>query len=100
MPVTIAGTGFSFTPENKYSAFVKGDKVAEYGLSALILGGAAAVAVKTGLFKYLLKLLVVGWKLVVVGFGAFVAFLKRIFTGRKAAREETATTTGPASIDV
>lgn len=97
---TIAGNGFGFTPENKYSAFVKGDKVAEYGLSALILGGAAAVAVKTGLFKYLLKLAVVGWKFIVLGFGAFVAFLKRLFTGRKASSEETTAATGPTSIDV
>lgn len=90
---TVAGNNFSFTPDNKYSAFVKGDKVAEYGLSALILGGAAAVAVKTGFFKYLLKLAVVGWKFIVIGFGAFVAFIRRLFGGRKATTEQASVPT-------
>ena len=36
--------GFSFTPGQRYSEFRKGDKVAEYGLAALVVGGAAAVA--------------------------------------------------------
>jgi uncharacterized membrane-anchored protein len=82
---TAAIGGFDFTVQNRYAAFKKGDKVAEYGLTALILGGAAAVAAKTGLLKYIVKLLVVGWKLVVVAVGAFLAFLKRLFTRRKKA---------------
>jgi uncharacterized membrane-anchored protein len=71
--------GFTFKPENKYSAYVKGDKVAEYGLTALIVGGATAAAVKTGFVKYLVKLLIAGWKLVVIALGALLAFLKRLF---------------------
>jgi uncharacterized membrane-anchored protein len=34
--------GYNYTSDNLYSAFKAGDKVAEYGLSALVLGGAAA----------------------------------------------------------
>ena len=64
--------GFGFTTGMRYDEFRPGDKIAKYGLTALITGGAAAVAVKTGLFKYLWKLIVVG----VVGVGAV---LKRIF---------------------
>ncbi len=79
----VISRGFSYTPENRYSAFVKGDKVAEYGLGALIVGGAAAAAVKTGLMKYFVKLLIAGWKLVIAAMAAVVAFLRRVLSGRK-----------------
>jgi uncharacterized membrane-anchored protein len=79
----VATGGFQFTPANQYSAFVPGDKVAEYGLSALIIGGAAAAAVKTGFFKYILKFLIVGWKLVLVAAGAIGTFFKKLFSSRK-----------------
>ena len=64
--------GFSFTPGQTYADWRSGDKVAEYGLTALIVGGAATAALKTGL---LLKF----WKVIVAAFLAFVAFLKRIY---------------------
>jgi len=50
---------FKFTQGNSYTEFVQGDKVAKYGLGALIVGGAAAAAVKGGLFKYLGKFIFV-----------------------------------------
>ncbi|MCB9853546.1 MAG: DUF2167 domain-containing protein [Phycisphaerales bacterium] len=68
--------GFSYVPGQKYSEFRSGDKIAEYGLTALVTGGAVAVAAKSGLLKYLWKLIVV----VVVGIGA--AF-KKLFGGGK-----------------
>jgi uncharacterized membrane-anchored protein len=52
--------GFDFIQGQKYSEFRSGDKVAEYGLAALIVGGAAAVAVKSGAFKALGKFLIFG----------------------------------------
>jgi uncharacterized membrane-anchored protein len=67
--------GFSYTPGHRYAEYRQGDKVAKYGLAALVVGGAAAVAAKTGLLKYL-------WKALVVGFLALAGFLKKIF-GRK-----------------
>ena len=73
-------TGFSYTPDNDYRAFVKGDKVAEYGLTALIVGGAAAAAVKTGLFKSLGKILIASWKLIAAGVVGLGALLKKIFS--------------------
>ncbi|MGQ9663507.1 MAG: hypothetical protein ACUVWX_14435 [Kiritimatiellia bacterium] len=51
--------------------------MAKYGLSALVTGGAAAVAVKTGLFKWV-------WKVLVAVFLASVAFLKKLFSRNKA----------------
>jgi uncharacterized membrane-anchored protein len=68
--------GFAYTPDNNYRAFVKGDKVAEYGLSALVVGGVAAAASKTGLLKYL-------WKFIVLGVAAVGGMLKKLFGGRK-----------------
>ncbi len=68
--------GFSYTPNNTYQAFAKGDKVAEYGLTALVVGGAAAAAAKGGLFKWL-------WKLIVVAFVALGGLLKKLFSSKK-----------------
>lgn len=50
--------GFRFKQGSQYADFVKGDKIAAYGLSALVLGGAGAVAVKTGFLAKFWKLLV------------------------------------------
>jgi len=70
---------FSFTEGNSYAEFRKGDKVAEYGLAALITGGAAAVALKTGLLQKFWKLIVVG----VVAVGAAVKkFFRRVAFGK------------------
>jgi uncharacterized membrane-anchored protein len=69
-------TGYSFNEGEGYTEFRSGDKMAEYGLSALILGGAAAAAAKSGAFKGLAKLIGVG----VLGlFGILGAGLKKLF---------------------
>jgi uncharacterized membrane-anchored protein len=65
-------SGFHYTAGNRYSDFAKGDKVAEYGLTALILGGGAAVALKTGLLAKF-------WKFIVMGIVALGAALKKLW---------------------
>ncbi|MES2842353.1 MAG: DUF2167 domain-containing protein [Pseudomonadota bacterium] len=47
----LAMTNFSYVNGEKYSDWKQGDKVAAYGLGALVLGGAAAVATSKGGFK-------------------------------------------------
>jgi uncharacterized membrane-anchored protein len=78
---------FAFNADSNYRAFVKGDKVAEYGLAALILGGAAAAASKTGLFSGLFKLLAAFWKIIVLAFVAAFKWIKQavssIFSRKK-----------------
>jgi uncharacterized membrane-anchored protein len=78
--------GFTFDSGEKYGEFRPGDHVAEFGLGALVLGGAAAAAVKGGWFKGLLLALAAGWKLVAAAGIAVLAGLgklvSRIF-GRK-----------------
>lgn len=70
-----------FTPGNRYADFDgKTDKVAEYGLAALVAGG---VASKLGLFGKLIALLLAFKKvLLVLLFGGATAIWK-FFTGRR-----------------
>ncbi len=49
--------GYQFVAGEKYAEFRSGDRIAEYGLAALVVGGAAAAAAKAGLFKSLGKFL-------------------------------------------
>jgi uncharacterized membrane-anchored protein len=76
----ILSDGYSFNPGNRYFEFRNGDKVAAYGLSALIVGGAAAAAAKSGAFKGLAKFLWVG---VLAVFGGIISFFKRLFGSKK-----------------
>ena len=70
-----------FKEGSRYADFdPKVDKVAEYGLAALVVGGIAA---KAGLFKLLLVGLTAGWKFVVIGLAAFVGFFKKLFKGKR-----------------
>jgi uncharacterized membrane-anchored protein len=64
---------FSYTKGRTYAEWVPGDKVAEYGLTALVAGGAGVAATKLGLFAALGKLFAKGGKLVVVGLAAIGA---------------------------
>ncbi len=70
--------GFRFTDGHRYNQYVSGDKVAEYGLAALVTGGAAAAALKMGFFKKF-------GKLIAVAAVAIAGFFKTIWgkiTGR------------------
>lgn len=65
---------FSYTDGQRYADWKSGDKVAEYGLTALIAGGGAALALKTGLFQKL-------WKVILFGIAGIAALFKKIFGG-------------------
>lgn len=67
--------GFRFNSGETYAEYREGDRVAEYGLTALVAGGAVAIAAKTG---FLAKF----WKLIVGGGVALVAAIGKLF-GRK-----------------
>ena len=64
--------GYTYSPGFKYAEWRSGDKVAAYGLTALVAGGAGVALAKSGL-------LVKFWKLIVVGVGAGLAALKRMW---------------------
>src|SRR5437016_12815979 len=65
--------GYTYSAGYKYAEWRSGDKVAAYGLTALVAGGAGVALVKSGL-------LVKFWKLIVIGFAALVGALKRLWS--------------------
>lgn len=76
-----------FNEGHRYADFVPGvDKVAAYGIGALIAG---KVAAKVGLFKVLLAALVAAKKFVVVALVAVAAFFKRLFGRGEPAAESS-----------
>jgi uncharacterized membrane-anchored protein len=78
---------YAYKPGEGYAEYRQGDKLAKYGLAALITGGAAAVAVKTGLFASLVLLVKKAWKLVVLGVAGLIAWFKRLISGGRNSRE-------------
>jgi uncharacterized membrane-anchored protein len=83
-----------FDSGSRYQDFQEGkDKVAEYGLAALIAGGAGAAALKIAKVGILAKLstkiiaiLIAGKKLVLVAVAGLLALLKKLF-GKKSSPE-------------
>ena len=74
---------FSFNSGESYSEFRDGDKIAEYGLGALILGGAAAVAAKKGFFALIGGFFVAFWKVLIGLAIAGLAGIKSLFNKKK-----------------
>ncbi|HEY0713931.1 MAG TPA: DUF2167 domain-containing protein, partial [Polyangia bacterium] len=56
-------SGFSFIEGKRYAEWRSGDKIAKYGLTALVVGGAVGVAAKVGFLAKLGKL----WKPIILG---------------------------------
>ena len=65
-----------------YAEFRQGDRIAQYGLGALVLGGAAAAAAKFGLFGPVILFAKKAWKLVAAGVVGVVMWIKNLFSGR------------------
>jgi uncharacterized membrane-anchored protein len=71
--------GYSFLPGEKYNEYRKGDRVAEFGLAALVAGGAAAVATKKGLWGVIAGFFAVAWKFIAAAAFGLVAWLGSLF---------------------
>jgi len=65
-------TGYTFVPGKRYADWRSGDKIASYGLTALIAGGAGAALVKSGLLGKI-------WKPLVAGAAILLGVLSRLF---------------------
>ena len=76
--------GFDFNQGQKYADVRQGDKIAEYGLGGLIVGGTTAVLVKAGVFKWLWKLLVALGIALSAFIKKLIAAVKGLFSRRKA----------------
>jgi uncharacterized membrane-anchored protein len=69
-----------FKEGNRYADFdPKTDKVAKYGIAALVAGGALAAAAKLGLLKGLWVAIIALKKFIIIGVVAIVAFFKKLF---------------------
>ena len=77
-------THYSWNQGKSYTEWVKGDKVAEIGLTALIAGGAGAALAATGILAKLWKFLVVG---VLAIIGAISGLIKRLLGKNKSTLE-------------
>ncbi|MGH7530953.1 MAG: DUF2167 domain-containing protein [Gemmatimonadales bacterium] len=64
--------GFEYQSGYRYAEWREGDKVAAYGLTALVAGGAGAVLAKSGLLARF-------WKLIVAGVLALLAAMKGLW---------------------
>lgn len=70
--------GYKYSNGETYAEYKPGDKLAKYGLGALILGGAAVGAAKLGLLAWIAVFFKKAGKLIIVGVLAVVAFFKKI----------------------
>jgi uncharacterized membrane-anchored protein len=86
---------FSFKRGSTYAEWKPGDKVAEYGLTALVAAGAGATAAKLGFFGFLAKLLAKGGKAVVAVVIALFAGLGRMWNSIRGQPAEAKDTSEP-----
>ncbi len=71
--------GFEFNGGERYAEFKQGDRVAEFGLAALIAGGAAAVATKKGFLAAIAGFLAAAWKFVAAAVLGILAWIRSLF---------------------
>jgi uncharacterized membrane-anchored protein len=79
-------SGYQYTEGESYAEYREGDKVAQYGLAALVAGGAAVAAGKMGLFAKLSGLIAKlgkGIIVVVIALGATIKKLYEKLTGKR-----------------
>jgi uncharacterized membrane-anchored protein len=76
-------SGYAFNSGETYADWRSGDKVAEYGLVALIVGGVAAVAAKKGLFSVLAAFLAASWKFIMIGVVAAATWVRNLFARKR-----------------
>jgi uncharacterized membrane-anchored protein len=69
--------GYKYSTGESYAEYKPGDKIAKYGLGALVLGGAAVGAAKLGLFASIAVFLKKGFKFVILAVVAIAVGLKK-----------------------
>ncbi len=74
---------FDFVDGERYSQFKEGDKVAAYGLAALVAGGAAAIATKKGFWALLAGFFAAAWKFIAVAAVGAFTWLGSLFKKNK-----------------
>jgi len=77
---------YSYKDGHRYAEFREGDKIAAYGLAALVAGGAAAAAAKSGLLANMFAKL---WKVIVVAAVAVGSMFKKIIVALRGEKSST-----------
>jgi uncharacterized membrane-anchored protein len=77
---------FNYKAGKTYAEWVPGDKVAEYGLTALVAAGAGAAAVKTGLLAGLWKVVAKAGKLIVLAVLGLFGAIGKLFSAFRSKR--------------
>jgi uncharacterized membrane-anchored protein len=73
-------TGFSYIEGQRYAEYRAGDKIAEYGLTGLVAGGAAFALAKSGFFTKFAKPLIIG---AIAMLAAVKKFFGKLFGARQ-----------------
>jgi uncharacterized membrane-anchored protein len=73
--------GFRFQPGETYAEFKKGDKIAQYGLTGLVLGGGAVLAAKSGLLAAVGKFFGKFFKIIIVAVIGVAVAARKFFGG-------------------
>lgn len=79
---------YEFKAGYRYGEWREGDKTATYGLTGLIVGGAAVVAAKSGWLSKLAVMFAKAGKAIFIAVVAGIAGLWRLITGRAARRSQ------------
>ncbi len=79
---------YSYKEGKKYTDYMKGDKVSDLGLTALIAGGAGAAAVKAGLFAKILIIFKKIWIVVILGIGGLFKKILSVFKKKPSEKED------------
>lgn len=74
--------GFKYKQGERYADYRAGDHVAEYGLAALVAGGAVAFASKKGFFGMIAAFFAAAWKVIIPVFVGLGVWVRRLF-GKK-----------------
>ncbi len=73
---------YNYRPGSTYAEYVPGkDKLAQYGLTALVVGGAGAALLKSGLLARL-------WKPIAIALAGLVAGVRRFFMGGRSSEHD------------
>jgi uncharacterized membrane-anchored protein len=82
---TVVSDRSNYSAGRQYAEFRAGDQVAKCGWADLVMGGAGAIALKTGPLAQVAILVLKAWKLVAIGLGALSSLSVRMgkkLTGR------------------
>ena len=72
--------GFVFNSGEQYAEYKQGDRVAEFGLAALIAGGVAAVATKKGFLTIIAGFFATAWKFILPAWKLVLAAVIGLFS--------------------